>query len=128
LFTEHKGVFEDDEPMVLAPSLATVGAGAGQAYIIGGGGAAIAGLSDDVTLSAQGFTDADDILAERLRLTANHVVVSLSGAGSPVDNPDQHRDAVSYVIRGDLGPHDIVPTQVEFIDLGEFTLTSKEAS
>lgn len=128
LSTEHKGVFEDDEPMVLATSLATVGAGAGQGYIIGSGGAVITGFSDDATLTAQGFTDAEDIVAERLRLTANHVVVSLSGAGSPVDNPDQHRYAVSYVIRGDFGPHDIVPTQVEFIDLGEFTLTIKEES
>jgi hypothetical protein len=128
LVTEHKGVFEDDEPMVLAGSLSTVGAGPGQAFIVGRDGASIAGFSDDATLIAQGFTDADDILAERVRLTANHVMVSLSGAGSPVDNPDQHRYAVSYVIRGDVGPHDIVPTQVEFIDLGEFTLTSKEAS
>jgi hypothetical protein len=125
LLTEHKGVFEDDEPLTLAASLLNVGAAAGQAYIIGRDGASIAGFSDDATLIADGFTDADDIAAERLRLTANHIVVSLSGAGSPVDNPDQHRYAASYVIRGDRGPHDIVPTQVEFIDLGNFTLTIK---
>lgn len=126
--TEHKGVFADDEPMVLAASLTSVGGGAGQAFIIGSGGASILGFSDDATLIAEGITDPDDIVAERLRLTANHVVVSLSGAGSPVDNPDQHKYAVSYVIRGDAGPHDIVPTQVEFVDLGEFTLTLKSTS
>jgi hypothetical protein len=125
LSTEHKGVFEDDEPMVLAASLHSVGTGPNRSYIIGNGGAIIAGFSDDATLVAQGFTDADDILAERLRLTANHVVLSLSGSGTPADNPDRHKYAVSYVIRGDFGPHDIVPTQVEFIDLGEFTLTLK---
>lgn len=126
--TEHKGVFEDDEPLALAESLATVGEAPRQAFIIGNAGAVIPNFSDNATLIAEGFTDPDDIVAERWRLTANHVVVSLSGSGSPVDNPDQHRYAVSYVVRGDSGPHDIVPTQVEFIDLGQFTLTSKEAS
>lgn len=124
--TEHKGVFEDDEVMVLAASLSVVGTHANQAYIIGSGGASIASYSDDATLIAAGFTAAEDILAERLRLTANHVVVSLDGSGSPVDSPEGHAYAVSYVIRGDTGPHDITATQVEFVDTGDLTLTIKE--
>lgn len=124
--TEHKGVFEDDEAMVLAATLSTVGSLPNQAYIIGNGGASITGYSDDATLIAAGFTTPEEILAERLRLTANHVIVSLSGAGSPTDNPDQHSYATSYVIRGDVGPHDIVATQVESLETGDLTLTIKE--
>jgi hypothetical protein len=71
-----------------------------------------------------GFTDPDDITAERLRRTANHVVVALV-AGT--DNPDQHAYAASYVIRGDVGPHDITASAVEAVGLGKFTLTIKEA-
>jgi hypothetical protein len=127
LSTEHRGVFQDHEAMALAETLSVVGAEENQAYIIGSQGAAIAGFSDDATLISNGFTDPEDILAERLRLTANHVVLSLVG-GLPTDNPDQHSYAVSYVIRGDRGPHDITATQVESIDLGDFTLTIKEVT
>ena len=126
LATEHRGVFQDDESLVLAESLAVVGASPNQAYIIGNDGASIVGYSDDLTLVAEGFVEPEDIEEERYRRTANHVVVSLSGAGSPPDNPDQHAYAVSYVIRGDIGPHDITATQVEFVDTGNFTLTIKE--
>lgn len=126
--TEHKGVFQDDEAMVLAPSLTTVASGPNQAYIIGSGGAAITGYSDDATLIADGFTDPEDILAERVLRTANHVVVALSSAGTPTDNPDMHDYSCSYVIRGDVGPHDITTSDVEYIDLGALTLTIRSVS
>jgi len=128
LATEHKGVFQNDEAMTLSASLATVGTNTNGAYIIGNDGAVIAGYSDDTTLIADGFTTAAAIEAERLRRTANHVVVALSGAGLPPDDPTNHVYTASYVIRGDVGPHDIVATAVEFIELGDLTLTFRNAT
>lgn len=126
--TEHKGVFQDDEPMVLASILTMVGEFSNQAYIIGADGAQITGYSDDATLIAEGFVDPEDLVAERLRLTANHVLLSLSGSGSPQDNPDQHVYTVSYVVRNDVGPHDITAATVEFVDQGDLTLTIREVT
>lgn len=123
LSTEHRGIFQDDEALGMASSLVQVCTAANQAFIIGNQGASIVGYSDDVTLMAAGFTTAEDILAERLRLTANHVVVSLSGAGIPADVPENHAYAASYVVRGDSGAHDITPSQVEFITLGNLDIT-----
>ena len=127
LATEHKGVFQDDVAMGLSASLTTVGAAANQAYIIGSGGAVILGYSDDATLIAAGFTTASAIEAERLSLTANHVVVALSGATIPPDVPTNHVYACSYVIRGDSGAHDIAAADVEFVDLGSLTVTYRGA-
>ncbi len=126
LSTEHKGVFPDDEPLTLASSFSLEGAVANQAYILGHDGASIPGYSDDATLISEGFVDLVDIQNERERRTADHVLISLSGAGSPPDNPDQHLYAVSYVIRGDRGPHDITASQIENLSLGNLTLTIKE--
>lgn len=128
LTTEHKGVFQDDEALTLSTTISNVGQNANQAFIIGSGGAIITGYSDDATLIAAGFITPDDILAERLDRTANHVLVSLSGAGTPPDAPENHGYATSYVVRSDQGPHDITAAQVEFIDLGNFTLTFRSAS
>jgi hypothetical protein len=126
---EHKGVFQDDIGMTLAPSLATVGQYENGAYIIGATGAVISGYSDDATIiSETGLTDPDDIEAERLRRTANHVVTSLSGADVPPDDPENHDYAASYVIQGDTGPHDLQASEVEFLDLGALVLTFREAS
>lgn len=128
LKTEHKGVFQDDEPLTLSDTLATVAQNPRQAYIIGSGGAVITGYSDDATLISEGFLTAADIAAERLLRTANHVVVALSGAGVPPDDPSNHVYAASYVIQGDVGPHDITAAQVEFIELGDLTLTFRTAT
>lgn len=128
LETEHKGVFQDDVALVLASSLAVVGANANQAFIIGAGGATIAGYSDDATIIAAGYTDPSDIVDERLRRTANHIVVSLSSAGVPPDAPENHNYAASYVIRDHRGPADLNSSQVEFLDLGSLTITFRSAS
>lgn len=131
LVTEHKGVFQDDEPLALSVSLPRVGALANQAFIIGSAGASVVGFSDDATLILEGYVEPVDIEAERRRRTANHVVVSLGGAGGAggvADNPDQHDYTASYVIRGDVGPHDISATQVEFIELGDLSLTVREVT
>jgi len=122
LDTEHKGVFQDDEAMTLSTTLALVCSAEDQAYIIGSGGAVIVGYSDDATLAAEGFLP-NEYEAERLRRTANHVVLSLLGTGTPPDNPEEHEYAISYVIRGDSGSHDITVASMEALNLGVFTIT-----
>lgn len=119
---EHKGVFQDDEVMLLSDNLSLVCSAANQAYIIGYDGAIIAGYSDDATLASEGFLS-NEYETERLRRTANHVVVSLVGSGLPPDNPSEHAYAVSYMINGDSGSHDISVAAMEVIDLGIFTVT-----
>ena len=126
LTTEHKGVFQDDLAMTLAPSILQVGDSTNGAYIIGAGGAVIVGYSDDATLIAAGFTTAAQITAERLRRTANHVVVSLLAING--DTPANHTYACSYVVRGDSGSHDITSSQVEYIDLGDLVITYRAAT
>lgn len=126
LDVEHKGVFQDDVVMSLAADLSLVGNQTNQAYIIGYNGAVITGYSDDAFLGSEGFLPIQ-YEAERLRRTANHVVVSLSSAASPPDVPIKHEYAVSYVIRGDQGTHDIDASAVEILDMGDLTITYREA-
>lgn len=122
LDTEHKGVFQDDVAMSLSADLASVGAVTNQAFIIGSGGAVISGYSDDATLAGDGFLPIQ-YEEERLRRTANHVVVSLLGSTIPVDSPSEHAYACSYIVRGDAGSHDISVAAMEVIDLGVLTVT-----
>lgn len=126
LETEHKGVFQDDVAMLLASDVQFVGNKANQAYIIGSDGAIIEGYSDDATLIAAGFTDSADILAERLDRTANHVLVALSTTQGIVNTPNEHSYSVSYVVRGDYGPHDLDVSAVEYLTLGNVALTFRE--
>ncbi len=128
LETEHKGVFQDDIGLTLSESLSVVGQYADQAYIIGAAGAIISGYSDDATLISEGYTTSAAIEAERLARTANHVVLSLSGAGTPSDVPGNHAYTCSYIVRDDTGPHDMTAAAVEFLDLGDFTLTIREVT
>lgn len=127
LKTEHKGVFQDDESLTLVGDILTVASHLNQAFIIGSQGALIAGYTDDATLTAAGFLTVKDRAAELLRRTANHVVVSLSGAGLPPDTPAHHSYAVSYIVRGDKGAHDITTSSVEFIALGNLTVSYHSA-
>lgn len=126
--TEHKGVFQDDEPMTLSSTLALVAQNPNQAYIIGNGGAVILGYSDDATLISEGYLTAEAIEEERFRRTANHIVVALSAASLPPDDPENHAYAASYVVRGDIGPHDITASAIEHIELGDLTLTFRNAT
>jgi len=125
--TEHKGVFQDDEPLTIVDTLSSVCSDANQAFIIGNDGAVILGYTDTPTLVADGFLTTATQDAEILRRTANHIVISLSGAGVPPDEPSNHNYAVSYVIRGDVGTKDMTASGVEFLDLGKFTITFREA-
>ena len=128
LSTEHKGVFQDDEALVLSGVLSTVGSSPDQAFIIGNAGALITGYTDSATLTTAGFVTPATQQAELLRRTANHVLVSLSGAGAPPDSPANHTYSCSYIIRGDSGAHDITASSVESITLGNFTLTYRTAT
>jgi hypothetical protein len=123
LKTEHKGVFQDDVAMHLSDSLLLTAMTTNAAFIIGSAGAVIPGYTDAATLSAAGFTTPAQQAAELLRRTANHVVIALAA----LDAPSLHKYAVSYVIRGDSGSHDITSSAVEFITLGNFTLTFRAA-
>lgn len=123
LVTEHHGVFQDDEALILATSLSTVGVTSGQGWIIGSAGAIISGFSDDATLIAQGFTTPSQIAAQRIVLTANHVVISLPAGQTPKNVPTNHTYTASYVVRGMTGSNDITPSDVEFVDEGTFTIT-----
>jgi hypothetical protein len=125
--TQTHGVFQDDVQLTNAASLAQVCLAANQGWIIGSEGASILGYSDDATLIAQGFTTPAAILAQRLLLTANHVVVSLSNAGSPADVPTNHVYTVTYIVSGQTGAHDITAAQVEYITLGNFNITYASA-
>lgn len=126
LVTEHRGVFQDDEAMTLSTSLMNVAVAANQAFIIGASGATIDGYTDIATLVADGFTDPLAQQVELVRRTANRVVLSLSSGGSPVDTPEKHTYACSYVVRGDKGSKDITTSGVEFLGLGAFTITIRE--
>jgi len=128
LETEHKGVFQDDIPMLLVSDFTFVAQKSDSAYIIGSGGAVVSGYSDDATLIAAGFTDPEDRAAERLRRTANHILLALTGSDIPPDEPTNHEYTVSYIVQGDLAAHDMTASEVEFLDLGEFTVTFREAT
>jgi uncharacterized phage protein gp47/JayE len=125
--TLPRGVYQDGIGLTMATSLAIVGQSAAQAWIIGAEGAIIAGYSDDATLISQGVP-ADQLVATRLNLTANHAVVSLSASGTPPDNPGNHDYSVTYVIFGNTGSQDIQGAQVEYITLGNFTVTYRSAT
>ncbi len=126
LSSEHRGVFQDDEPMTLASSLLNLCTANYQAYIIGSAGAVIAGYTDPATLLAEGFTTAEAQAEELLVRTANHIALSI--ADIPADDPSLHDYAVSYVVRGDSGAHDFLGAEVEFLQLGAFTITYREAT
>ncbi len=124
LVTEHRGVFQNDEALSLSTTLPGVASEAGQAFIIGATGAVITGYSDVSTLVLAGFTDPDEQDAEMLRRTANHVVISMLSA----DTPESNLYACSYIIRDDSGAKDISTTPVEFLGLGNFTITYRTAT
>ena len=120
--TEFKGVFEDDIAMDLLAAeanFASLKVSAGRSYIIGSDGAIIDGYSDDSTLIAQGFTEEDERLAERKRLTANRILVSTLASDSPIN----HEYAVTYIVGEDSGAKDIDPGDAEYMAVGDFLFT-----
>ena len=124
--TIHHGVFMDELIMDKASSLENVGTGLEKFWIIGRLGAVIDGYSDDATLETEFVTDSA-IAAERLRRTANRIVVSLNAGVIPEDVPANHSFSGSYIVSGDRGVKDVETSQVEFLTSGDLTITYKNA-
>jgi hypothetical protein len=53
--------------------------------------------------------------------------VALSAIGIPPDDPGNHSYTCSYVVRNDMGAKDFSAAAVEFLSLGNFTITYREA-
>lgn len=126
LVTEHKGVFQDDVAMTLSARFDLVAENANGAFILGSTGAVITGFTDVTTLVSQGFLTPEAQEAEKLRLTANRVLISLPFGLSPPD-PLKHAYTTSYVVRGDSGAKDFAAAEVEYLDLGRCTVTWRSA-
>jgi hypothetical protein len=114
--------------MTLARNLDDLGNGPNRGYIVGKFGESIQGFSDDATLTAAGFTDPDDLAAERLNRTANKVFISLDIGGIPPDDPSLHEFSASYLVDGGEGQKDIEVSEVEFLTPGDLTLAFRETS
>jgi hypothetical protein len=123
----HHGVFKDGLIMSEARSLQDLGEGENRAFIVGKDGAIIDGYSDDSTLTSAGFNDVDEIEAERLRRTANHVFISLNVGIDPPDDPSYHSFSATYVVENDVGQKDIEISEIEFLTSGDLTLVYREA-
>lgn len=123
----HHGVYKDELIMAMARSLDDVGSAVNQSWIIGRLGAVIPGYSDDATLLPI-FITADAVAAERLKRTANKVVVSLNAGIVPRDLPPDHAFAATYIVQGDQGVKDIETSQIEYITPGDITITYRSAS
>ncbi len=124
--TVHHGVYKDELIMQAATSLEDVGAGVDRAWVIGRLGAVIPGYSDDATLLPVALT-ADGVVQERIRRTANRVVVSLNAGIVPPDVPSGHSFAATYVVQGDRGVKDLETSQVEYLTPGDLVLTYRNA-
>lgn len=124
--TLHIGVYIDEQIMEKAPSLYDVGKGFQRWWIIGRLGAVIVGYSDDATLYPD-FLTAEAVEAERVRRTANKVVVSLDASTQPFDTPDNHVFAATYIVDNDKNVKDVTVSPIEYLTIGDVVLTYKSA-
>lgn len=124
--TVHHGVYKDELIMGQATSLEDVGAGLNRSWIIGRQGAVIPGYSDDATL-APVFLTPDAIVQERIRITANRIVVSLDAGVVPNDVPTDHAFSATYIVQGDRGVKDLETSQIEYLTPGDLVLTYRSA-
>jgi hypothetical protein len=123
--TIHHGVYMDELIMEPAASLELLASGPNRAWIVGRLGASIPGYSDDATLLPV-FQTAEAVAAERVRRTANKVVVSLPV--TPEGNlPSDHSFSATYVVQGDTGSKDVTVSPIEYLTPGSLTITYKEA-
>jgi uncharacterized phage protein gp47/JayE len=115
----HRGIFMNDLVVEMVDTIPKVSLGSGRGYIIGNQGASLLGYSDDTTLEAEGFDTAEEREAERIRRTANRALISMA----PADIPSDQAWAVTYVVEGDEGVGDLEASEVEFLSLGNLTIT-----
>jgi len=115
-----RGVFEDDLETDLQTSLPErLGQAAGRSYIIGNDGLSIPGYSDDATLISQGYVTPAEVVARRVLITQNRVILSLVVG----DAPSNHEYWATYIVGHMDGESDIQPSNAEFLTVGivEFT-------
>lgn len=124
--TLHVGVYMDDQEMEKSSSVYDVGSGLHKWWIVGRLGASIAGYSDDDTLSIE-FDTAEKIESERIRKTANKVLVSLDAGSYPFDSPDKHSFSATYIVSGDSSVRDVTVSPIEYLTIGDVVLTYKSA-
>lgn len=118
-----RGVFQTDielELQIVSPD--RLGEGSRRAFIVGSGGLSIPGYSDDATLTSAGFSTDSTREEERIRLTANRVLVSL-GLG---ETPQDYDYSATYIVGEDSGDKNIEPGPVEYPTLGLLDLTFDE--
>lgn len=125
--TVHHGVYMDELIMLQASSLEDVGTALHKSWIIGRLGAVIPGYSDDATLLPE-FVTAAAVAEERVRRTANRVVISLDAGAVPPDVPTNHAFAATYVVSGDRGVKDLETSQIEYLTPGDLVLTYRAAN
>jgi hypothetical protein len=123
--TDFRGVFQDEVrlthievmPNAVGYPLRTA---IGQAFIIGANGAEILNYSDDATLAVQfPFATPAELLAKRIEITANRVVVTVA----PEDTPLNYKYTVTYTVQGDTGVKSLDPGPVEYLVPGNFDFT-----
>lgn len=120
--TQHRGVFQDTQPLNHVSTYERLFFGEGRAMIVGSEGRSIQGYSDDATLTAQGYVTAATRNERRSELTANRIFISLREP----DVTSNHSYATTYVVMGDSGARSILPSPVSYLELGDLTITYGE--
>jgi hypothetical protein len=118
----HKGIFQDGQILTSVPTYAQLFGGTQRALVLGNSGRAITGYSDDPTLTAAGFTTAEERETERVRLTANRVFLSLLDG----EAPDLYTYQASYVVQDEQGSQSISPSQTTYVELGDLSITYQQ--
>jgi hypothetical protein len=123
-----RAVYQDDKPLeLITTSIEDLKNRAGQAFIIGVGGASIPGYSDDATIQTnfpEATTEAE-IQLIREQLTANRIVVSTAAD----DRPPLHSYTATYITTSvDAAVGDIELGSLEFFDVGDIIFTFAEDS
>lgn len=119
----HRGVFQDTQPLTLSESYSNLGNTVNSALIVGASGLIIDGYTDNTTLEAEGYNTPAEREARRLELTANHVLLSLDVS----DSPGNHTYEVSYTVLEDTSTEStLLMTDVSYAELGDLTITYRE--
>ena len=120
---DFRGVFQDQVLLetLFQPNNYYLGASVGRAYIIGDGGLSIQGLTDDGTLSSEGYSpnEYETIRKER---TANRVMISLPKGSLPTD----YSYTATYYVGYDKGVKNVDPIDAEYLTLGDVSVTYEE--
>jgi len=112
---EFRGVFQDDAQIVLQTSLPErLGEAGGRSYIIGNEGLSIPGYSDDATLNSQGYVTPAEVVARRIAISQNRILLSLVVG----DAPSNHTYWATYIVGLSQSEGDIQPSEAEYLSPG----------